>query len=249
MGIDTKLVTKKEEIKKNLDKLEKAKKVISDYEALLEDSNIKDLKDELNNLIKERDDFVIAENYDKYKQKADNLTNMINDLRNKIHTELNKLVLKNDSLEQSKLIDVDIDEIKNIYEEASFFFPDKVLVRLKQANDFHLKLMNSRKDRLESEILNLNNKISDLRSALEVQEKLRDAILKDLNSTGALEEYNSINDRIRSLEKEVRDLSKYKTLLDEFTADRTRLNLDKAKLHTEAFQYLVSIEEYKGVST
>lgn len=246
LGIDTKLVREKELINKRLKKLDDAKKVVSARESSLpEESNVKDIQDELNVLIQERDEFVIAENYDKYKQKADNLTNELNDLRNKIHTELKKLMLKTDSLEQSQSISVNIDEIKKIYAEANFFFPDKVVVRLKQANEFHLKLMNSRKNRLESELINLNEEISKLRHELTLKEKQRDSLLKDLDSTGALEEYNSINERIRSLEKEVTDLGKYRALLDEFTAEKTQLNLDKASLHTEALQYLTNSKNYK----
>ncbi len=74
LGVNTELVNEKAVIKDKLNKLEKAKSVIEGYDRLLEDSNIKDLQDELAKLIKEKDEFVIAENYDKYKREADGIT-------------------------------------------------------------------------------------------------------------------------------------------------------------------------------
>ncbi len=244
LGIDTKLVKEKSQVKDKLNKLDQARKVVEGYESLLEESNVNDLKDELDSLIKNKNDFVIAENYDKYKRDADDATVEINKIRNSIHFIRNKLSRKYESIEQSKIIDIDLNKVKDVYEEAKFFFQDKVTVRLNQAEEFHVKLMESRINRLKSEIDYLNASSKVLTHDLEFKEKYRDLILKGLDSKGALEEYNSINERIRTIDAEVQELEKYKTILEGFKNDEVDLELKNAKIKADSIKYLNKEKKY-----
>jgi len=244
LGIDTEMVQEKAIIKDKLNQLEKAKKVVEGYETLLEESNIKDVKDELNDLIKDKNEFNIAKNYDQLKHTADDLTVAINEQRNIIHSIEKNIIRKSESLKHSKSVSIDLDRVKRIYEEANFFFKEKVLVRLEDANEFHFKLMNSRVDRLEAEIDFLRQEEKQLNFSLICKEKHRDSILKDLDSKGALEEYNSINDRIRTLEEEVRELEKYKRILEGFKNDKVNLDLENASINAKSIQYLIESKEY-----
>lgn len=244
LGVNTELVNEKAIIKDKLNKLEKAKSVIEGYEALLEDSNIKDLQDELAKLIKEKSEFVIAENYDKYKREADDVTVLVNKIRNEIYDLTKSLVRKKESLKESTLIDVDLDKVKNIYNEALMFFDDKVSVRLEQANEFHRNLIRSRTQRINSEISELETKLKELEIELSKKENHRDSILKDLSSKGALEEYNSISERIRTIEGDVRELDKYRQLLNSFKADKSQYDLDNANLQARAVSYLSNTQDF-----
>lgn len=245
LKIETHLVSDKFLVKESLNKLGKAKKVIEDYESSLEEKNIKDLKDSLNKLMNDKENFIIAENYDRLKQEADSITQELNVLRNKLHENRKHLARKMSSLEQSTFIDVDLDKVKNIYNEAKFFFAEKVFVRLEDANNFHLQLMKSRVKRLEIEITELKEKINEQQVVLGKKEKDRDAILKDLDAKGALEEYNSINDRIRSLEKEIQALEKYKHLLDDFKSQKSDLDVQNATLNLQSIRYLKDIKVHQ----
>ena len=238
LHIDTRLVLEKRDIKEKLNQLAKAKKIIEDYDCSLEEKNIKDLKDLLKNLIKDKEQFIIAENYDKLKQQADKITQELNHLRNTLYDLNKKLARKKASLEQSSFIEVDLEKIKAIYHEAKFFFDEKVSVRLDEAATFHRQLMDNRERRLKSEITDLNEKIKRQHCFLIQREKDRDLILKDLDSKGALEEYNSINERIRSLEEEIRKLEKYKHLLADFKSDKIALELQNATLNAQSIAYL-----------
>ena len=244
LGIDTDLVVEKFQVKEKLNQLEKARKVVEGYESLLEESNINDLKDELKVLIKDKDEFVIAENYDNFKKNADDETLKINEIRNSIHNINNHIVRKSEGLKQAALTEIDLDKVKEIYEEANFFFKEEVSVRLDAANEFHLKLMKSRVDRFEAEINSLKVESEQLHHDLIIKEKHRDSILKDLDSKGALEEYNSINERIRTIEEEVRDLEKYKTILEGFKNDESGLDLDNARIKADGIKYLTKSKDY-----
>lgn len=245
LQIETHLVLDKFSVKEKLNKLGKAKKVIEDYESSLEEKNIKDLKDSLNKLLDDKENFIIAENYDKLKQEADSITQELNILRNKIHENRKHLARKITSLEQSTFIDIDLDKVRNIYNEAKFFFDEKVFVRLEDANNFHIQLMNNRVKRLEIEITELKEKTKQQQTLLEKKEKDRDTILKDLDAKGALEEYNSINDRIRHLEKEIQALEKYKHLLDDFKSQKSDLDVQNATLNLQSIRYLKETKSHQ----
>jgi uncharacterized protein YydD (DUF2326 family) len=244
LGVDTGLVCEKAIIKDKLNKLEKAKSVIEGYESLLGESNIKDLQDELVNLIKEKKEFIIAENYDKYKREADEATVLINQIRNEIYDVTKGIGRKKESLNEAEVINIDLDKVKRIYDEALFFFNEKVSVRLEQANEFHQNLVRNRTQRVNAEISELKIKLDELENQLSKREVYRDSILKDLDSKGALEEYNSINDRIRSLEGEVRELDKYRKILQSFKADKSQYDLDNANVKAKAVSYLTTSQEY-----
>lgn len=70
------------------------------------------------------------------------------------------LILKNykDSLIPEKV--TLISEVQSLYEEAQFFFPEKVTKRLKDVEHFHRQLLENRKDFLTPEIKRLKSAIS-----------------------------------------------------------------------------------------
>ena len=238
LGIDMQLVRKKAQVKEKITQLRKVQQSVRQYESSLEKVNLKDLKDELSELTQQKEKFIIAENYDRFKQEADEITIELNELRNRIHNIQKQLIRKTNSLNQSKSVDIDVERVKRIYDEANFFFADKVSVRLDEANEFHVKLMNSRMKRLKTEIETLKGESNQLKSTLQLREKVRDSILKDLNSKGALEEYNSINERVRTIEGEVHELEKYKKILDGFESDQSNLQLENAEIQAESIKYL-----------
>lgn len=238
LGLDTSLVLEKAAVKDALKKLKEVSKAIKDYEKTLDLSNLKDLKDELEGLKVDKSNFVIAENYDHYENKANELTKQINSIRNEKHRVQKLIKLKLDNLEYSKSESVDVDKIEKIYDEAKFFFNEAVKIRLKDAQDFHLKLMKSRKKRIEQEVKLLRQEIINLDLDLAKLEKQRDLILKDLDSKGALEEYNSISERIKTLESEIFDQEKYKKLLNKFKVEKTELDLKNSEIMVKSVKYL-----------
>ncbi|MFT7432555.1 MAG: hypothetical protein ACI9TY_000167 [Alphaproteobacteria bacterium] len=240
LNVETDLVEEKFLIKNKLNQLTHAEKAVKEYEPLLEKSNIKDLEDQLSTLITEKNEFIIAENYDKFLQEADLLTADINKMRNDSHELNNSILRKSQSLEYSKSIGVDLPEIYRLYDEAKFFFGDGVKVRLEDANNFHKKLMVSRINRLNTETVSLRKELEALESKLHQSELCRDNILKDLNSKGALEEYTSIHERIKNINSEVQELNKYKTVIEGFKKERSHLDLENARVKNDSLAYLKS---------
>lgn len=238
LGIDMNLVNERRKIKTQLSKLEKATTTVSEYEALLDKTNINDLIDEINRLKDERDNFIIAQNYDGIKREADDLTVEMNQLRNETYSIEKKLMHKESSIKNSENINIDVEVIKDIYEEAQFFFEDKIIIRLNEAQAFHNKLILNRKNRITTEIKELRLKIEELSSVFKKVAIKRDNIIKSLDNTGALEEYNTILDRIKSLEAEQKDLEKYEHILSEFKKEKSELDVENALIKQKSIIYL-----------
>ena len=246
LHIDLKLVEESYDIKNKLSKLEKAKTTIEAYKKALDSSNINDIKDEIKKLEIQLQNFIIAENFDLLKQKADDLTSRLNEVRNKIFFNDNKLKRKEISLENSKNTNIDIKKIEELFNEANFFFEDKIVKRLDQTQEFHTNLIINRKKRLAVEISGLKILLIQLQKDKENVSTERDAILKDLNNSGALEERDSLKDRIKTLETEKNDLEKYESILSDFKKDKSDLDVKNAIIKQESISYLKKNHEQHG---
>lgn len=238
LGIDTSLVHKNNKIKENLSTLKKAEDAIREYEKALDKTNINDLKDEIKRLTEALDSFIIAENYDQFKKEADQLTEHLNELRNIIYFTTKKLRLKELNFNNSENINIDTQKIEELYKEANFFFEKYITKRLEEAQEFHNNLINNRKKRLEIEIKDLNIELDKLTLQMKQTSEKRDNILKDLNNVGALEEWNSIKDRVKTLEAEKKDLEKYEHILSDFKKEKSGLEVQEAIVKQESISYL-----------
>ncbi|WP_275552730.1 DUF2326 domain-containing protein [Tenacibaculum piscium] len=243
LGLDMDLVKESYTIKEKLSKLDKAKKTIEEYKKVLDNSNINDIKDEIVDLSYQLENFLIAENFDNLKKEADYLTKNVNDFRNKIYYLENKLVRKEKSLDASSNTEIDTQKITELFNEANFFFKDKVTKRLNEAQTFHKNLVLNRKNRLVTEISDIKTELEQLeydRNEIGIK---RDLLIKDLNNSGALEERDSIKDRITSLENEQQNLEKYEHLLNDFKRDKSKLEIDDAINKKNSILYLTNNKE------
>jgi uncharacterized protein YydD (DUF2326 family) len=246
LNIEMDLVKEKFLIEDKIAKLDKAKVVIEEYQEALDKTNLKDLKDEYSQLIKDKKNFVIAPNYDNLKTESDNLTQELNQVRDKIQRIRNLLERKQQNLLVSEIINIDTNEIENLYSEASFFFEDKIKKRLEDAQNFHNTLISSRKNRIEIEIKELTIELNNLNIEVEKVSTKRDSSLEILSSSGALEEYNSIEEKINFLDSKIKKLTKYEETLDDFKRDKSALNVERAKIKEKSILYLAKEKEFLG---
>jgi len=244
LHIDTDLVKENFKIRDKISKLEKAEEFIKEYANALDKVNLKDLKDEYKTLLEDKKNFIIAQNYDLIKQEADLLTVELDKLRNSVQKIKNLLQKKEVNLLASDSIDIDADEIENLYNEAKFFFDKKVIKRLEDAQAFHNKLIFNRKNRIELEIEELHIQKKELDNTLNILSEKRDKKLKLLDSSGALEEYHAIEEKIKDLYTEIEKLTKYEKLLSEFTIDKSELDVQSSVIKQKSILYLEKEKKY-----
>ncbi|EGR0549397.1 DUF2326 domain-containing protein [Vibrio cholerae] len=238
LGLDTSLIKKNKKIAEDISKLKKTEQVLNKQKVSINESDLLDLEEERDRLTEAKANFIIALNYDDLKRQADELTQEMAIYRNKIYSNEKDIRKKATILDASHDEVIDIAKVTEIYEESEFHFPEKIAVRLKEAQDFHIKIQKGRKERLKDQIAELREINKYLYKKLANIEAARHKILKDLDSKGALEEYNSISERIRTLDADIAELTSYQTLLAKFEKDKAKLELDKATVKAESVKYL-----------
>ncbi len=243
LNIDMSLVKESFSIRDKLDKLKNAEKTVKEYEEALDKTNINDIRDERVNLETQLDSFIIAENYDILKNQADILTNQINEFRNKVFYSTKKLQTKKLNYDKSEYVDIDIDKIESLFNEANFFFKQNISKRLDEAQKFHNNLLANRKKRLKDEISILEIEIEELDKDMKELAFKRDTILKDLDNKGALEERDSLKDRIKTLYEEEKNLERYEHILSDFREDKVNLDVEEALVRKKSLTYLNSIHK------
>ena len=237
LGIDTKLQEENHKLKEALDSLKTAKKELEKYEKQVPKKNIKDIEDEIRSTQENLNLFIVAKNYNELKERANSLTENLNNIRNEIYKLQTNIALKEKNLLTSENISIDLEEIKNIYDEAKVFFEDKVLKRLNEAQNFHNQLAKSRKDRISAEIDEIRQKLKELEDERDLIGSQRDGLLKDLKN-GALEERDTLKDRILTLEKEKKDLEIYSVTLENFQKDKTDIDYKIAEIKKDTIKYI-----------
>ncbi|HGZ6660726.1 TPA: DUF2326 domain-containing protein [Vibrio parahaemolyticus] len=238
LGISSELIEKNRSISQRISDLKKVENELSKQKVEINESDLLDLQDELQHLIKDKENFVIAQNYDALKERADSLTQDMNAYRNELYQNDSEIRKKQRLLSASKSESIDISRVSQIYNEAKVHFNNEVKVQLEEVEKFHQKMQASRKSRLQSQIDSLSHTNQVIMSKLRDIEKQRDCLLRDLDSKGALEEYNSILDRIKTVELEISKLTSYNNVLAQFEKDKAQLELDKAQVKAEAIKYL-----------
>ncbi|RAZ50419.1 DUF2326 domain-containing protein [Campylobacter hyointestinalis] len=238
LGVDIKLQEENHKLKEALNSLKTAKKELENYEKKAPKKNIKDIEDEIQRTQENLNQFVVAKNYSELKERANSLTENLNNIRNEIYKLQRSIALKEANLATSENINIDIEEIKKIYDEAKIFFEDKILKRLDEAQNFHDQLAKSRKDRISAEIDEIRQELKHLEDNRENIGNQRDQLLKDLKNSGALEERDALKDRILTLEKEKKDLEIYSATLENFQKDKANIDYKIAEIKKNAVKYM-----------
>ncbi len=205
---------------------------------------LKDLKDQLSSLISLKEELEIASAYDNEKEAADQLTYQINELRDNLYESRKSLQRKNHLLSQIGDVEVDLSQLKAVYEEAWVFFKDQVVVELEEACNFHKKLISNRTNRLTKEIGVLTDEIRGIKESLEPLETKRDLILRNMSAEGAFDEYESVSQQILIKSREISQIESNLQLAKRIESELSAETLKNAEIHNEALGYLNSISDY-----
>ncbi len=243
LNMDVDLVKECNNIKEELSKLEESSSLIKLYEKELDSKNIQDLKDRIEELKLNQENFVIAKNYSILKNDADILTEYLTEIRNNIYSLEKSLQIKKKNILEIDNLNIDVDLIESIYNEAKFFFNDNIKIRLEEAQSFHNNMVNNRQHRIKKEIKEINKEIELKKEELGKIALKRDSILYELDKKGALEEYNSIIENVKILENEINNLEKYKNISIDFKQKQAKLKAKEAGLKELSLEYIKGSEE------
>ncbi len=187
LGLDTYLIDEKQATMKLKEEIKQTKTHISKMQHQFDNpSQIYDLDDQIDNIDKGLKSFHIENSLSQLREQADDLSVKISDLRNEICSNERKIKNKAKSLKIEP--NIHFETIEKLYNEASYFFNEKVKTTLLDAYDFHIRLLESRKKRLLMDINNLNKMNIELSSTIESLESELSGLMCFLHSAGAFED-------------------------------------------------------------
>lgn len=252
LGIDEKIIENKFILKKNLDDLdERRKKFEKDdiiKEFFLKDGSKKDIRKYLRDLESEiekkeiqKKKFKIAENYSDIVDETKKIRLEIKKIEHKLY--INKEILQNIDDNLKLRTELSANKLLKVFEEAKITFGEDNIKSLKEVENFHKKLAQSRNKRLKEEresLLELNQSLKEKIINLNLKFNEKSQFIKEY---GAIKEYENLQEIIFSLKRKHQKLSTYNKIIQKY---EKKISLVRIKLEEEnikAENYLEKNEE------
>ncbi len=175
-------------------------------------------------------DFNVHNQYHDIGDEADRLTTEIQSLMNDNVSDTEWLTLYKSSVSNEASTALTTESLGRLYAEVGIELPDAALRRIKEVEAFHLRILENRKNFLESEITRLERALGERELEIRQKTELRARLMNILKSHGALEEYSRLQERnqetltaIRNLDTQIENLRKFETGRNDLRIDQVLL--------------------------
>lgn len=218
LGIDVHLLAIKAQIRDEIKKLQnlrsnfKKDPLLRDFYMGGKDADIQlsFLERRIVELEKDKDAFVVAENYYEMQINADVLAAEIDNDKNE--TFLQRNALENIDRSLKELPDLPLERLRQLYGELTAAFKPESLKRLEDVSDFHKRLLENRVSRLSREKMRIKEQLRVAEQALRLKQAELDRQLKALGEARALDQYTAIVNEIAKLTGQAQKLRDYKSI-------------------------------------
>ena len=192
-------------------------------------------RDRLQRLVEKTDadlrQFRVHPQYEQIENEANELTRQIHGLSNQI-IQIKRLIDFHDASAENER-PADDDRVIEIYEEAKTTFPSRVKKRLDEVKTFHIQITRNRKAYLRSEVNRLQEELNNAKRAQKQLSNERAEQMKILETHGALEEYNKLQQinlerrsTLEAINKQIEQRKRIDTEKSEIKIEQEQLYLD-----------------------
>ncbi|WP_069997796.1 DUF2326 domain-containing protein [Cellulosilyticum sp. I15G10I2] len=249
LGLDVNIIKKKIDIKEKLNDLSKAQGIVKNDPSIKESLqgvdigiNVTTLKKDISTLQSRIEEFKIAEGHAAIKEKIENDKYEVQNIINTIQLKKNILDTINHSLKIE--VDVTYDKVKSLYDESNILFPDMLQKKLEEVNNFHIQLLNNRKNRLKEDKKKISIEIKNLDKKLnEINNRINSNLLL-LKSGGSISELEVLQKALLNKKIRLDGMEKHSNLLSDIKSKILSTKADIAKQNSEASEYLNGIKLY-----
>jgi uncharacterized protein YydD (DUF2326 family) len=216
LGVDIDDSSRKQKILSEIkveENLQKRLKKENNYSVL--DQSLIVINRRIEVLDKAKDSFNINENYESDLSKLNEIKRELNKLSTRIgQSEMKKELILESKAELSKEISqVDIEQIKALYEEAKILIPN-VQKSFEETLSFHNEMISERANFIESELPQINAEVTQLKRDIKILSIEEETLTKKLRKSGAIEELQSIISELNTLFERKGNLEEQKKLWD-----------------------------------
>lgn len=196
--------------------------------------------------VKDLRSFRVHPQYHKIQEDIDELTVQMHMLINKCNITNQILGKYKENIEKEK--DVEIERMKEIYEEAGIVFPGRVTKRLNDILNFTKEVIKNRKDYIATEIYRLENEIKNCDNKIESLSNKRAQLMEILETHGALEEYMKLQERHNDIATQLKETQNRIDNLQKFEEGKSALKIEREQLLLRARRDLKSREIQRGIA-
>lgn len=248
LGLDYTLCKEKIQQKKNLDSsnalLKSAKNDpsfqtifgIGQYDIDLELSNIVFEIERLQDEIKNKN---YAENYIEVQNKANQISDRLDELSNRRFVVENNLKIINEAL--TREITVEFKDIEKIYQEVGVIFPEKTICSIGEVELFHQTLLQKRKETLSKDSLILQDELKSNISEVELLNKQLNECLDFLRVHSAMDKYVVAVRQIDALKTKKAEIERVANIEKDIKKSIEQLKTEISSSNIKAQTYLDSV--------
>ena len=122
-------------------------------------------------------------------------------------------------------------DVKKVYQEAGIVLPGVALKRLEDVENFHNAIISNRRSHLQGELDSARNRVNKHTTEMQQIDHRRREIMEILNSHGALDQYNKLQQELNRLQADVEELSKRHKMAVTIETIGTDLSIERKQLH------------------
>ena len=243
LGLDVHLIARKEQLHDEKVKIERLRANFRDDPMLRQfysgtrdpDIHLAYLERKLEDLQRNRDSFVVAENYYDLQRGADELAAEVE--RQKNEAFLLRDAISNIELSIREQPDLQGEQVSHLYRELREAFREQSLKRLEEVTGFHHRLLQSRISRLSGERLRLRRALDAQEAVIQRNQVELNHRLQVLGSAGALDQYTAIVSEIAEVTAQIQKLRDYQAIELEYSnrAATVEKQLSDEIIHTNAY--------------
>lgn len=229
LGLNWRLISKYRELNDENKDLTKNKKNIKESYGTMGElrPEINRLKKDVENYKSELDNFEILESYSDFEKEANKLTEELHELYHKRSILNKKLKQYEDSITSEETPEIDIEKI---YNEVNFYFNENIKKTLNESKKFHENIILNRKKFLESEILSVQNELSEIEDSITQKSKQRSKSMDVLNNFGALHEYTAIQNKYITKKQNLEELESIIEKYETITFKKQKIKSEKIEI-------------------
>lgn len=195
-----------------------------------------DLDKQIDKLQKDIASFVIAEDYGKIKEEADEISKSLVQWRN-IATKC-RIALENIAKSSVRKPDIEKKALLSFFQEANVALGQMVVKRLDDIETFNERLITDRIRILNDQQKKYENQLQDAIHNIESLETEENEKLQYLNSHGALDDYTKLNELLADCRTKKDKLEQYKVLQKNYKQRREELKRSFADANLKTQEYL-----------
>jgi uncharacterized protein YydD (DUF2326 family) len=244
LQLNLEFLNKKRELKEKSDRLKSLIRELGVLQKGIDKEREFEISERLTKIENDLESFEIAEDFNDLKEEADRLTEKIQKISNQIAILSREIRNKQRVIEVNRQSDIDIEKLKNMYAEASFFLGEDVLNHIDAVKEFHNTLFENRKKRALKDITSNKKKLQVLEEETTILDKRRGQIFGYLENKGALAEYHSLSKEKEYLYEQLNDMQSKAKLLKELKREQADIKLEIDKFKIELIDLEDSLKEH-----